>query len=240
MSRILESEGLPAADPIATLLKLNEDSRFLYSDDDAGREEILRDYRKIIAEVDARLPELFGKLPSASVEVERVPTFKEAGAAGAYYNPPSLDGTRAGVFYANLRDVSEVQRFRMRTLTFHEAVPGHHLQIAMAMENGSLPFFRRFLPMTAFVEGWALYAERLALEEGLHATPYDQLGALSAELFRAVRLVVDTGIHAKRWTREHAIEFMIDNSGWPGETSPRRSSAISCCRGRPARTRWVS
>jgi uncharacterized protein (DUF885 family) len=103
----------------------------------------------------------------------------------------------------------------MRTLAFHEAVPGHHLQIALAMEAADLPLFRRFMPMTAFIEGWALYAERIALEEGYHETAYDELGALSAELFRAVRLVVDTGIHSKRWTRERAIEFMIENAGLP-------------------------
>ncbi len=215
MSRILVEEGLSGDDPIATLLELNRDPRFLYPDSNEGRDEILKDYREIIADVDGRLPELFGRLPMASVEVKRVPVFKEAGAAGAYYNPPSLDGSRPGVFYANLRDVSEVQRFRMRTLAFHEAVPGHHLQIALSMETEGLPFFRRFLPMTAFMEGWALYAERLAMEEGYHDTSYDELGALSAELFRAVRLVVDTGLHAKRWTREQAIEFMIEKSGMP-------------------------
>ena len=215
MSRILAAAGHASDSPIETLLELNREARFLYPDDDEGREAILDDYRSIIKDVYARLPELFGRLPTAAVEVERVPIFKEAGSAGAYYNPPSLDGERPGVFYANLRDVSEVQRFRMRTLAFHEAVPGHHLQIALAMETTDLPLFRRFMPMTAFIEGWALYAERLALEEGFHETRYDELGALSAEVFRAVRLVVDTGLHAKRWTREQAIEFMIENAGLP-------------------------
>jgi uncharacterized protein (DUF885 family) len=215
MRRILAAAGHPTDKPIARLLELNRDARFLYPDTDAGREAILEDYRSIIDEVQSRLPELFGRLPKASVRVERVPIFKEAGSAGAYYNPPSLDGSRPGVFSVNLRDVSEIQRFRMRTLAFHEAVPGHHLQIALAMETTDLPLFRRFMPMTAFIEGWALYAERIALEEGFHETAYDELGALSAELFRAVRLVVDTGIHAKRWTRERAIEFMIENAGLP-------------------------
>jgi len=215
MRAILAAEGLPAEDPIATLTALGRDPRFLYPDTDEGRARILADYRAIIEEVSSRLPELFGRLPQAPVEVERVPVFKQAGAAGAYYNPPSLDGTRPGVFYANLRDVREISRSGMRTLAFHEAVPGHHLQIALAMENRELPLFRRFLPLTAFVEGWALYAERLALENGLHPTPYDELGALSAELFRAVRLVVDTGIHARRWTRERAIAFMMENAGSP-------------------------
>jgi len=215
MREILQSEGLPADDPIATLLELNRDPRFLYPDTDAGRAAILTDYQAIIDATWMRLPELFGRLPEAPVKVERVPVFKEAGAAGAYYNPPSLDGSRPGIFYANLRDVAEVPRFGMRTLTFHEAVPGHHLQIAMAMENEGLPLFRRFLPLTVFVEGWALYAERLATEAGFHETAYDRLGALSAEVFRAVRLVVDTGIHAKRWPRERAIEYMIANAGLP-------------------------
>lgn len=215
MSRILVAAGHAGEDPIATLLELNREPRFLYPDSDEGRAAILADYRTIVAEVGQRLPDLFGRLPTAGVEIERVPVFKEAGSAGAYYNPPSLGGGRPGVFYVNLRDVNDVQRFRMRTLAFHEAVPGHHLQIALAMESTELPLFRRFMPMTAFVEGWALYAERIALEQGFHDTLYDELGALSAELFRAVRLVVDTGIHAKRWTRERAIDFMIDNAGLP-------------------------
>ncbi len=215
MSGILATQGLAHDAPITTLLELNRDPRFSYPDTDEGREAILRDYREIIADVGEHLPKLFGRLPEAPVEVKRVPVFKQAGSASAYYSPPSLDGSRPGVFYANLRDVSEVQRFRMRTLAFHEAVPGHHLQIALAMEASGLPLFRRFMPMTSFIEGWALYAERLATEAGLHKTPYDELGALSAELFRAVRLVVDTGIHARRWTRERAIDFMIDNAGLP-------------------------
>ncbi len=215
MRKILEGEGLPSEDPIATLLQLNRDPRFLYPDTDEGRAAILDDFQTIVDETWQRLPELFDRLPVAPVKVERVPVFKEAGAAAAYYNPPAFDGSRPGVFYANLRNVSEIQRFGMRTLAFHEAVPGHHLQIALAMENDSLPFFRRVIPLTAFVEGWALYAERLASEAGLHETPYDRLGALSAEVFRAVRLVVDTGLHAKRWTREQAIEYLVANAGMP-------------------------
>jgi uncharacterized protein (DUF885 family) len=147
--------------------------------------------------------------------VERVPAFKEAGAPGAYYRPPALDGSRPGIFFANLRNVEEVPRFGMRTLAFHEAIPGHHLQIALALELEGIPFFRRVIPFTAFTEGWALYAERLAAEEGFHPTPYDHLGQLVAEVFRAVRLVVDTGIHAKRWTRNVAIDYMVRNTGMP-------------------------
>jgi uncharacterized protein (DUF885 family) len=147
--------------------------------------------------------------------VERVPPFKEAGAPGAYYMPAPLDGSKPGVFYANLRQVGETTRFGMRTLAYHEGVPGHHLQVSLAFENSSLPLFRRLVPFNAFVEGWALYAERLAAEEGLHPTPYDRVGQLVGELFRAVRLVVDTGIHARRWTREEAIDYMRRNTGMP-------------------------
>lgn len=215
MRDVLRAEGLPSEDPIATIQALNRDPRFQFSDDDQGRAEILAGYQAIIDEVTPSLQDLFGVLPRAPVAVERVPVFKEAGAAGAYYRPPPLDGSRPGTFFANLRDVSEVQRFGMRTLAFHEAIPGHHLQIALSLENRDLPLFRRFIPFTAFTEGWALYAERLATESGFHPTGFDVLGALVAENFRAVRLVVDTGIHAKRWSRERAIEFMLRNTGSP-------------------------
>jgi uncharacterized protein (DUF885 family) len=215
MRVILEGEGLASDDPIQTVRALNREERFLYPDTEEGRSRILADYQRIIDEVQPRLGELFGRLPASPVIVERVPEFKEAGSAGAYYNPPPLDGSRPGIFYANLRAVREINKFGMRTLAFHEAIPGHHLQIALAMENRELPLFRRFLPFTAFVEGWALYAERLADEMGLHPTPTDRLGALISENFRAVRLVVDTGIHAKRWTRQQAIDYMLANTGTP-------------------------
>ena len=215
MREILESEGLPAEDLAATLQALNADGRFLYPDTQQGREQVLADYRAIIEDAQARLPALFGTLPGAPVTVERVPEFKQAGAPGAYYNPPPFDGSKPGIFYANLRSVREIPKFGMRTLTYHEAIPGHHLQIAIAQELEGVPFFRRVVPFTAYVEGWALYAERLAAEQGFHPTPYDRLGQLVAEAFRAVRLVVDTGIHALRWTRARAIDYMLENTGMP-------------------------
>ena len=143
------------------------------NDTDEGRERILADYRAIVAETVARLPALFGRLPRAAVAVEPVPAFREAGAAGAYYWPPPFDGSKPGTFFVNLRSVADVKRFAMRTLAFHEAVPGHHLQIALSFEMQGVPFFRRVVPFTAFVEGWALYAERLAAEQGFHPTPLD-------------------------------------------------------------------
>lgn len=215
MRATLREMGLPDADPAATVRALNRDERFLFPDTPEGRTRILEGYREIVREARRRLPDLFGRLPEAPVEVRPVPAFKEAGSAGAYYNPPSFDGARPGVFYVNLRSVREIPRFSMRTLAYHEAIPGHHLQIALAMENPELPLFRRFVPFTAFIEGWALYAERLAAEQGFHPSPADRLGFLVAQMFRAVRLVVDTGIHARRWSREEAIAYMLENTGMP-------------------------
>ncbi|MBW2316348.1 MAG: DUF885 domain-containing protein, partial [Deltaproteobacteria bacterium] len=215
MREAFAETGLEVGDPIVALGALAAAERFLYGGDDAAREAILTDFRSMVEDAERRLPPLFGRLPKAPVSVERVPPFKEAGSAGAYYNPPSFDGTRPGTFYANLRDPREVQKFGMRTLTYHEAIPGHHLQIALSWEMEGQPFFRRVIPFTAFTEGWALYAERLALEEGWHPTPYDRLGALQAEMFRAVRLVVDTGLHAKRWSRDRAFNYMLRQTGQP-------------------------
>ncbi|MBW2244745.1 MAG: DUF885 domain-containing protein [Deltaproteobacteria bacterium] len=213
MKKVFAERGTPTDAPIAALQALALEPTQRYPDSDEGRTQILADYQTIIDDVWKRLPNWFETLPRAPVAVERVPSFRENGSAGAYYNPPPLDGSKPGIFYKNLANVEESPRFGMRTLAFHEAVPGHHLQIALAMENPDLPLFRRFLPFTAFVEGWALYAERLASEVGLLPTPADHLGQLQAENFRAVRLVVDTGLHAKRWTREEAIEYMVSKTG---------------------------
>ena len=173
---------------------------------------MLADYQAIIDDASARLPALFGRLPRARWWCERVPAFKEEGAARGYYELPPFDGSKPGIFYANLRHTAEHPKFGMRTLAYHEAIPGHHLQIALAQELQGVPFFRRVVPFTAFIEGWALYAERLAAESGFHPTPFDRLGQLVAEEFRAARLVVDTGIHAQRWTREQAIDYMLANT----------------------------
>jgi uncharacterized protein (DUF885 family) len=215
MRAILAKNDIEVESLADALRSLASDPRFQFSDDEAGREAILTGYQEIVAEVEAKLPELFGRLPQAPVVVERVPPFMEAGAPLAYYNPPPFDGSRPGVFYVNLRNVAESQRWRMRTLAHHEATPGHHLQISLAQEIEGLPFFRRILPFTAYAEGWALYAERLAGEHGLLPTDLDRLGQLVDEMFRAARLVVDTGIHAKRWSRERAIGYLESHTGKP-------------------------
>jgi uncharacterized protein (DUF885 family) len=143
-----------------------------------------------------------------------VEAFKEATAPGAYYNPGAQDGTRPGIFFANLRDMNEVPKWSMPTLAYHEAVPGHHFQISIAQELKGMPQFRKNVPFTAYAEGWALYCEWLAKQAGWYENdPFGDLGRLRDELFRAVRLVVDTGIHAKHWTREQAIAYMREKTG---------------------------
>ncbi len=211
---ILGSEGFDAeAGFTATIDALAADPRFYYEDNDAGRAEILADYQGILDEIDAGLAEAFNIRPAAGMEVVRIPEFKEKTAPGAYYQPPAIDGSRPGRFFANLYDIKATPRYSMRTLAYHEGIPGHHFQIALGMEQEGLPFFRRMSPFTAYVEGWALYSEQLAWELGFQDDPFDNVGRLQAELFRAVRLVVDTGIHHKRWSREQAIEYMRDNTG---------------------------
>jgi len=212
MREILRAEGLDAGDLFATIRALGHQPRFLYPDTDEGREQLLAGYQAIVDDANARLPALFGRLPTAKVIVQRVPVFKQDGAARGYYDLPPFDGSKPGVFYANLRHTEEHPKFGMRTLAYHETIPGHHLQIALAQEMQGVPFFRRVVPFTAFIEGWALYAETLAAEHGFHPTPLDRLGQLVAEGFRAARLVVDTGIHSLRWTREQAIEYMLANT----------------------------
>jgi len=207
---------------------------FYYEDSDEGRAQILADYQSILDEIDAGLGAAFNVRPKAGLEVVRVPEFKEKTSPGAYYEQPSLDGTRPGRFYANLYDIKATPKFGMRTLAAHEGIPGHHFQIAIAMELEGVPLIRRFGLFTAYIEGWALYAERVAFEQGLMPTPADNIGRLGAELFRAVRLVVDTGIHEMRWTREEAIDYMLANTGmaesdvvaeieryiiWPGQAT---------------------
>ena len=212
----VQSQLQPGQSPAQALARLARDPRFLYPNTDDGRKAALADYTKMIEDQLARSRAVIGLVPKAPIEVKRVPEFKQATAPAAYYSPPALDGTRPGVFYANLRDMSEVPQFGMRTPALHEGVPGHHFQIALAQEQSSGPTFRRVLPFTAYAEGWALYAEWLGTELGVYKDdPFGDLGRLQAEMFRAVRLVVDTGIHYKHWTRERAIAYLQDMTGMP-------------------------
>ena len=214
MRGILDANGF-AERPIGEAMDaLGKDPRFHFSNDDQGRQEALAEYTRLITQAIDRCKQLFLKMPRTQIEVRRIPEFKEATSAGAYYQGGAMDGTRPGVFYANLRDMNEVSKWGMPTLAYHEGVPGHHWQIATAQELQGLPQFRKLIPFTAYQEGWALYSEWLAKEAGWYeGDPFGDLGRLQAELFRAVRLVVDTGIHAKRWTREQAINYMRDKTG---------------------------
>ena len=213
MDTILKNAGYVEGTLGARIQQVGNAPEQLYPDNDAGREQILKDYQAIIDEISAGLDPYFAVKPKAGVQVKRVPAFAEKTAPGAYYQGPALDGSRPGIFFANLRNVSEIPRFGMKTLAYHEAVPGHHFQIAIAQELKDLPIFRRMVPFTAYAEGWALYSERVAAEAGFHKDPLTDLGRLQAEMFRAVRLVVDTGMHSKRWTREQAIDYMLEHTG---------------------------
>jgi len=215
MDAILRAEGLTEGTIGERVDQLAKRPDQLYPDSDEGRQQILADYQKMIDEIDAGLGPYFGLRPSIGVKVERVPAFREKTAPGAYYNTPAFDGSRPGIFYANLRSVQEIPKFGMRTLAYHEGIPGHHFQKALQQQQTGVPMFRRIIGFTAFAEGWALYAERLAWEIGFQQQPLDNLGRLQAEMFRAVRLVVDSGLHHKRWTREQAIDYMREKTGMP-------------------------
>lgn len=214
MMEIFRIEGVDTSQGYsAAMEEYSARPEFYYDDSDEGREQILADYQAMLDEFDEKMAEAFNIRPQAGIEVKRIPEFREKTAPGAYYNQPSIDGTRPGRFYANLYDIKATPKFGMRTLAAHEGIPGHHFQIAIAMELEGMPLLRRFAPFTPYVEGWALYAERVAWELGLMPTHADNIGRLTAELFRAVRLVVDTGIHHKRWSREEAIDYMLENTG---------------------------
>ena len=189
------------------------DEAFYYSDSKEGRGQILDDYQTILREVTAKLDSHFYDIPEAKLDVQRIPEFKEKTSPGAYYNRPAMDGSRPGIFYANLYDIKATPKYSMKTLAYHEGVPGHHFQLSIQQELKDIPFFRKMIPFIAYSEGWALYAERVAYEMGMYIDPYNNIGRLQAELFRGVRLVVDTGIHAQRWSREKAIDYMVRNTG---------------------------
>lgn len=215
MRAILDAEGIAGGTVAESMIALSKEPRFLYPNTEEGKKQCIADYQTIIDEIDRSMDAAFDIRPEIGVIVEPIPAFKEKTAPGAYYNSPSLDGSRPGIFSANLRNMEEVPKYGMRTLAYHEAIPGHHFQLAIQQELTGVPTFRKVLPFTAYAEGWALYAEQLAWELGFQDDPYDNLGRLQGELFRAVRLVVDTGIHSKRWTREQAVEYMSANTGMP-------------------------
>ncbi len=188
---------------------LRTDPQFFFKDKDL----LLLTYRDIAKRIDPELPKLFRTLPRMPYGVIPVPAYSEKSQTTAYYQPGSVDSGRAGYFYANTYDLKSRPKWEMEALTLHEAVPGHHLQIAIAQELRDVPNFRRFGGYTAFVEGWGLYAESLGSEIGMYRDPYSRFGQLTYEMWRAIRLVVDTGMHAKGWTRDQAIRLFQQNTG---------------------------
>ncbi|MDB4828882.1 DUF885 domain-containing protein [Gammaproteobacteria bacterium] len=215
MKEILTSLGYDSRKTAGVLMNdLNEDPSLLYADTPDRKEIVVQDYMDMVNEATNGIKGYFHSMPEAPVTVKAVPEYSEKTAPGGYYQAPALDGSRPGAFFVNLYDIKQTPKYSMKTLAYHEATPGHHHQIAHSMENDDLTLYRRFGYRTsAFSEGWALYAEQLALEAGLAPDPYDELGILQSEIFRAVRLVVDTGIHYKRWTREEAIAYMKAKTG---------------------------
>jgi uncharacterized protein (DUF885 family) len=213
MDTILKGQGLAKGTIGERVQQLARTDEQQYPNTPEGKTAMLARYQEILDEIDKGLGDTFDMRPKLGVQVKAVPEFSQASAPGAYYEPGAFDGSRPGIFYANMRAPGDTPKFAMRTLAYHEGTPGHHFQIAIAQELQDVPFFRRVVPFTAYQEGWALYAERLAWEQGFGREPLDSLGRLRDEMMRATRLVIDSGIHYKRWTREQAITYMMDNTG---------------------------
>jgi uncharacterized protein (DUF885 family) len=219
MDALLKAQGLGAGTVGERMSALGKDPRFLYPNDDAGRQQALERYQQILDEVSARMGEYFRTLPKQRLTVERVPQAQEKGQSGAYYQQATMDGSRPGIFFANLRDMNEVPQWGMKTTAYHEGIPGHHFQISTALGLKGLPLIRQQTLYTAYAEGWGLYAEQLAADIGMYKDdPWGDLGRLQLELLRAARLVVDTGLHATGWSREQAIDYMVGATGMPAAT----------------------
>ena len=220
---LLRAQGYTRGTVGERLNVVNKEERFLFPNTDKGRADLLALLNQQVAEITPLLPRMFRTLPkNARVDIKRVPPSIEAGAPGGYAQGPSLDGARPGAYYINLKDTHEWPRWTLPTLTYHEATPGHVFQGTIAREAGELPLYRRTTGFSAYNEGWALYSERVADELGVYADdPFGRIGFLQSYLFRAVRLVVDTGLHHKRWSREQAIRYMVDNAAEPEGSATR-------------------
>lgn len=236
MDAILDAQGLTKGTVAERVQKLAKDPKQLYANTDAGRAELLRALNQQIADLQPLLEQNFGQLAQAKLDIRRVPQYIEAGAPGGYYMFPALDGSRPGAYYINLRDTAEWPKFTLPTLTYHEGNPGHHWQSAIAQESKGLHLLRSsILDFSGYSEGWGLYSEQLADEMGVYAKdPLGRLGYLQSMAFRAARLVVDTGLHHKKWSREQAIDYMVSVTGdqrssitteverysvWPGQAT---------------------
>lgn len=214
MRQIMQQVGF-AGDLAEFFVFMREAPQFYYPDTEEGRAAYLAEATAVIDHMRTRLDELFLVKPKAEMIVKAVEPFREQTAGKAFYQRPSMDGSRPGVYYANLYRMSDMPKYQLEALAYHEGIPGHHMQLAIAQELDGIPKFRRFGGATAYIEGWGLYSELLPKEIGLYQDPYSDFGRLAMELWRAARLVVDTGIHAKKWSREQAIQYLVDNTPNP-------------------------
>ena len=211
MRNIMQQVGFEGALQEFFVYVNNDDSQF-YADSDQGRAEYVAEATRIVDAMRAELDQLFITKPKAEIVVKAVEAFREESAGKAFYQSPALDGSRPGTYYVNTYDMKAIPKYQMEALAFHEGIPGHHMQIAISQELQDIPMFRKFGWYTAYGEGWALYSEYIPKEMGFYTDPYSDFGRLAMELWRACRLVVDTGIHAKKWTREQGIDYYVQNT----------------------------
>lgn len=211
MKAIMQKVGFKG-DLQAFFAFMRDDAQFYYPDTAEGKAAYLAEATRLIDHMKSQLDSLFLVKPKADLIVKAVEPFREESAGKAFYQQPSMDGKRPGTYYANLHNMKDMPKYQMEALAYHEGIPGHHMQIAIAQELGDMPKFRKFGRYTAYIEGWGLYTELLPKDIGLYQDPYSDFGRLAMELWRACRLVVDTGIHAKKWTREQAIQYLADNT----------------------------
>ena len=243
---IFKTQGMTKGSVAERMRALGKDQRFLYPNTDEGKAKLIAELNNQMQAMQARLPEAFGRLPKAKAEIRRVPADIEDGATGGYYQVPALDGSRPGAYYINLRDTAENPSWTLPTLTYHEASPGHHHQIALAQEATGIPRLRRLPAYSVYTEGWGLYAEQLADEMGVYENdPWGRLGYLQSYMFRAARLVVDTGLHHYRWTREKGIQYYNETLGTPEPSNVTEIERYCVWPGQATsymvgQTRWVA
>lgn len=221
LDKILQAQGYTKGSVGARLAQLNVAPDQLYPNTDEGRAALIASLNAGVKDMYTRLPRAFATLPGQPLEIRRVPPEIQDGASNGYYNRAALDGSRPAIYFINLKDVGDWPKYSLPALTYHEGVPGHHLQISIAQESKDIPTLRKLGFFSAYSEGWALYAEQLANELDAYNTPLERAGYLQSFLFRAARLVVDTGIHTKRWSREQATDYMVQTTGFARPRSQR-------------------
>ncbi len=214
LDTILKSQGLSTGSVGARLAQLNRRPDQLYPDTPAGRAALIESLNADVARMGAALPRFFATLPTQPLEIRAVPADIQDGASNGYYRGASLDGSRPAIYFINLKDVGDWPKYTLPALSYHEGTPGHHLQISLAQQSKDIPTLRKLGGFSAYSEGWALYAESIADEAGVYRTPVERAGFLQSYLFRAARLVVDTGLHSRRWSRTQAADYMVETTGF--------------------------